>query len=85
MSRDIFKKSRLLRAQSKLTLNVSRDGACTTSLGILCQCFTTLIVKKNLPYIQSKSTLFQFKDIAPCPVATGPAKKFVPIFPVGSL
>ncbi|KAJ7409055.1 hypothetical protein WISP_116852 [Willisornis vidua] len=26
-------------------LNVSKDGALTTSLGNLCQCFTTLIVK----------------------------------------
>ncbi|KAK4818403.1 hypothetical protein QYF61_012324 [Mycteria americana] len=36
---------RLLRAPSNLTLNVSRDGASTTSLGNLVQCFTTLIVK----------------------------------------
>ena len=30
--------------------------------------------KKFLPYIQSKSTLPQFKAITPCPIATGPAK-----------
>ena len=30
---------------SNLTLSVYRDGASTTSLGNLCQCLTTLIVK----------------------------------------
>jgi len=45
MSRDIFNSVRLLRALSNLTLNVSRDGASTTSLGTLAQCFITLIVK----------------------------------------
>ncbi|KAK4823599.1 hypothetical protein QYF61_003799 [Mycteria americana] len=33
------------RAPSNLTLNVSRDGASTTSLGNLFQCLTTLIIK----------------------------------------
>jgi len=41
----------------QLPLNVSRDGVSTASLGNLFQCFTTLMVKKCLPYIQSKSTL----------------------------
>ena len=45
MSRDVFNWVRLLRAPSNLTLNVLRDGASTTSLGNLCQCFTTCIVK----------------------------------------
>jgi len=45
MSRDIFNYIKLLRAPSKLTLNVSRVGASTTSLGKVFQCFTTLIVK----------------------------------------
>ena len=61
MSRDIFNKIRLLRAQSNLTLNVSRDGTSTTSLGNLFQCFTTLIVKYffqifslNLPFFSLK-------------------------------
>ncbi|KAK4827482.1 hypothetical protein QYF61_018782, partial [Mycteria americana] len=67
---------RLLRAPSNLTLNVSRDGASATSLGNLFQCFTTLI---------SKSTIFQFKTITPCPIATGPIKKLVLIFLVSSL
>ncbi|KAK4815356.1 hypothetical protein QYF61_001344 [Mycteria americana] len=51
----------ILRAPSSLTLNVSRDGAPTTSLGNLCQCFTTVIVKKfflisslNLPSLSLK-------------------------------
>ncbi|KAK4827084.1 hypothetical protein QYF61_014186 [Mycteria americana] len=45
ISRDIFKYVRLLRAPSILTLNVSRDGESTTSLGNLFQCLTTLILK----------------------------------------
>ena len=35
----------MLRALTSPTLNVSRDGASTTSLGNLCQCLTTLTVK----------------------------------------
>lgn len=35
----------LLRALSRLTWNVSSDGASKTSLCNLCQCFNTLIVK----------------------------------------
>ncbi|KAK4831211.1 hypothetical protein QYF61_016048 [Mycteria americana] len=46
MSRDICNYIRLLRAPSNLTLNVSRDGASTTSLGNLFHCFTTLIDKQ---------------------------------------
>ena len=45
MSRDFFNWIRLLRAPSNLAWNVFRDGASTTSLGNLCQCFTTLSVK----------------------------------------
>lgn len=37
MSWDIFSQSSLLRALSRLALNVSRDGASTASLGNLCQ------------------------------------------------
>ncbi|KAK4832076.1 hypothetical protein QYF61_020632 [Mycteria americana] len=51
----------LLQAPSNLTLNVARDGASTTSLGNLFQCFTTLIVKNfflisslNLPSFSLK-------------------------------
>ena len=37
--------TRLLKAPSNLALNTARDGASTTTLGNLCQCLTTLIVK----------------------------------------
>jgi len=47
----------VLRAPSRLTLGVSRNGA-STPLSNLCQCLTTLIIKKPLfPYPQSKSPL----------------------------
>ena len=45
MSRDIFSWTRLLRAPSNLAWNVPSDGPSTTSLGNLCQGFTTLSVK----------------------------------------
>ena len=48
MSRDIFSWIRLLRAPSHLALNISTDGASTTSLGNLGQGFTTLFVKHFL-------------------------------------
>ena len=61
MSRDIINSTRLLRALSNLILNVSRDGASTTSLGNMCHRFTTLIVKNffllsslNLPSLSFK-------------------------------
>jgi len=61
MSRDIFNLTRLLRALPNLALNVSRDGASTTSSANLCQGFTTLIVKNiflisslNPPYFSLK-------------------------------
>ncbi|KAK4827187.1 hypothetical protein QYF61_015149, partial [Mycteria americana] len=53
-----------VRAPSNLTLNVSRDGASTTSLGNLFQCLTTLTVKNfflksslNLPSLSLKPLL----------------------------
>ncbi|KAK4830856.1 hypothetical protein QYF61_013785 [Mycteria americana] len=64
----------LLGDPSNLTLNVSRDGASTTSLGNLCQCFTTFIVKnfflrsslnlpssslKPLPFVPSQQALLK--------------------------
>jgi len=36
----------VLRAPSSLTLSVFRDGACTASLGNLCQCLNAFIVKQ---------------------------------------
>ena len=44
MNRDIYSSNRLLRAWSSLTLDVSKDGASTTSLGNLCHCLATLTV-----------------------------------------
>ena len=71
MNRDIYSYIRVFRAPSSLTLSVSRDGAPTTSLGNLC--LITLFIQKQqqtkpFPYIQSKSPLFQFKTISPCPI-----------------
>ena len=65
MSRDIFHCIRLLRALSNLTLNIPRDGACTTSLGNLFQCFTTLTVKKF--FLISSLKLFSF-SLKPLPL-----------------
>ena len=40
--------ARLLKAPSNLTLNTSRDGAPTASLGNLFQCLTTLSILKEV-------------------------------------
>ncbi|KAK4810670.1 hypothetical protein QYF61_007470 [Mycteria americana] len=63
-AKTVIPQIRLLRAPSNLTLNVSRDGASTTSLGNLFQCLTTLIVKNfflksslNLPSLSLKPLL----------------------------
>ncbi|KAK4806915.1 hypothetical protein QYF61_012636 [Mycteria americana] len=71
LAQDFLERLKLLKAPSNLTLNTSNDGASTNSLGNLFQCPTTLIIKKILPYVQSKPTFFQFKTLAPCPVTTG--------------
>jgi len=55
VNRDTYSWSRLLRTPSSLTLNISRDGASTTSLGNLFQCLTTLTVK-NFFLTSSPST-----------------------------
>ena len=67
-------------APSSLTLNVSKDGASTTSLGNLFQCFITIIVKYFFSYIQSFISLFYFEIISPCLITTDPAKESVPFF-----
>jgi len=61
MIKHIFNQTRLLRAPSNLVLNVSRDGASTTSLGNPFQSFTTptvknffLITSLNLPSLSLK-------------------------------
>ena len=63
----------VLRAQSSLTLSVSKDGASTVPLDNLCQCLTALTVKdfyltsnlnlssldlKPFPHVLSQQTLF---------------------------
>lgn len=35
---------------------------------------------KHLPYIYSETTLLEVKTTTPCPVAAGPAKKYVLFF-----
>lgn len=70
---------RLPGALSSLILKVCRVGCLPSiSMGKLFQCFSTLIVK-DFSYCYYKSTLFQFKTIVPCPIATAPAEKLVPI------
>jgi len=85
LNRDTYSWIRLLRALSSLTLNVTRNGAATTSLGNLCQCFTYPNHKKNFSYIQPNSHLFWFETISSCPITTDPAKESVPFFLTSSL
>ena len=65
MSRDIFTQTRLLRAPSNLTFNVSRDGASTTFLGNLFQYFTTLQQKIFFLISSLNLTTFSLKPL-PC-------------------
>ena len=46
VKRDTYSLIRVLRDRSSLTLIVCMDEASTSSLGNMCQCFTTLSVKK---------------------------------------
>ena len=69
--------TRLPRATSSLTLNASRDGASTTSLGNLFRCDTTLCVKNfllisnlNLPCLSLKTH---------CPITIHPHKQPFPL------
>jgi len=55
---DIFHKTRLLKAQSNLTLNTANHGASTNSLGNLFQCLTILTVKKF--FLMSNLDLLSF-------------------------
>ena len=93
MGRDIFHQPRVLRAPSSLALNPAREGTATASLGSLllwaaslgslCQGLTTLIVKSFFLTSTLKYTLFQFKDITPCPTPTCPCQKSLSSFLVG--
>ena len=69
---DASLQTRLLKALSSLVLSASREGESTTFLGSL---FYHSHSKEFLPNIQSKFTIFQFKTISPCPVATCLQKK----------
>ena len=70
--------NQVLRAPSSPTLNISKDGTSTTSLGNLNQCLTTPIKEAFFPCIQSKSLLFQFKSIFALSHHTDSAKESVP-------
>ena len=75
MNRVSYSSLRLLRAPYSLTLIAFKDGA-ITSLGKLFQCLTTLSQKKTLfPYTHSRSPLFLFETISPCPTTTDSAKE----------
>ena len=49
-------------------MNTSRNGDCTTSLGSLRQCFSTLLEKKFFPNIQPEPPLVQLKAITSHPI-----------------
>lgn len=84
LSRDIFKCIRLLKPWSNLTLTVLRDGASTTSLSNqplplfyhLILIITHFFLISSLPYIYP----LLVQNHYPCPFATGPTDRFVPIF-----
>ena len=69
-SRAVFGLMRLLRAPSNRTVNVCRDGGSTTSLGNLCQCFTTLMVKNVFLLSSMNLASFSYRTITPCSIAT---------------
>lgn len=74
-SRDIIRQVRFLKIISNMTLNTSSEGHPQLLWANLCQCLTTLIIKKHPPHVQSKPTLFQFNSITPCAITPGPYKK----------
>ena len=75
VNRDTHSSIRLRRAPSSLTLNVSRDGSSTTSLGNLCQSLITLIIKNFS--ISNLNLPFEFETVSPCPVTADPFKGFI--------
>lgn len=48
----------------KQLLNIHKEGDSTTTLGNLCQCSITLMVKKVFSDVQSKPPVLQFAPIA---------------------
>jgi len=79
MGRNPFHQPRVLKAPSSLALSTAREGAVTVPLGSLGQGLTT----RRVPYIQSKSPLFQREAITPCPLTPCPCKKFLSSFLAG--
>ncbi len=75
---DISQWIRLPRAPTNLALKSSRYGASTASLGILCQCLTTLS-EEFLPYLYYKCILIWFKVVIPYPIAALPDRKSLPV------
>jgi len=55
--------TRLLKAPSSLALNTAREGAATASLGNLCQCLTTLVVKNFFLISSLNLPSFSFKPL----------------------
>jgi len=85
VSRAIFNSIRLLRAPSNLTLNVPRDGASTTSLGNLSQCFTALIVKNFFLISSLNLPAFHLKPLPLVLSQQALLKRLSHVFPIGPL
>jgi len=64
MNRDTYRYTRLLRDLSRLTLDVARDGTSNISVGNLCQCFTTVIIK-NFVLISDLNILCSSLKLSP--------------------
>jgi len=84
VSRVAAHRIRLHRIPSKLAFSVSRDGASTTSLGSLSQCFT-MLRKDFLPDIYPNFPFFSFKDIPPCSITIRLCKMSVTFLLVSSI
>lgn len=72
MNGDTYSQSRLLKAQFCLTSNISRNIQNLSEQPIPVLCYS--YCKNLFPYIQFKSSLFQFETIYHCPSTVGPAE-----------
>jgi len=79
MGRAATHQIRLPRNPTSLVLNASRDATFTASLGSLCLCPITLVVK-NL-FLTYSLNLFSFESVSPCPITINLHKKSVPLLP----
>ena len=79
MGRAATHQIRLPRNPTSLVLNASRDATFTASLGSLCLCPITLVVK-NL-FLTYSLNLFSFESVSPCPITINMHKKSVPLLP----